>query len=187
MNTTTHLRRLLAAALLATGLAAGAMAPAAGASAGASDVPGEIVVPEGNKLFLVAHASGVQIYSCNATASGPKWGFVAPRADLYGTNGKLIATHFGGPTWEAKDGSWVVAKRDNGVTVDPTAIPWLRLSRVSGGGSDGDRLAETSFIQRTETAGGLEPAAIGCNPSTVGTVVEVPYTADYLFWNSVDE
>ena len=56
-------------------------------------------------MFLVGHAVGVQIYSCNATASGFAWGFVAPRADLYGDNGKLVATHFGGPTWRARDGS----------------------------------------------------------------------------------
>ena len=37
-------------------------------------VPDEIQVPAGNKVFLVGHAIGVQIYSCN----GVVWGFVAP-------------------------------------------------------------------------------------------------------------
>jgi len=45
--------------------------------------------------------------------------------DLYGENGKRIATHFARPTWQAKDGSTVVAQRVDGVTVDATAIPWL--------------------------------------------------------------
>lgn len=31
----------------------------------------EIQVPEGNKLFLVTHAVGVQIYTCEATADVP--------------------------------------------------------------------------------------------------------------------
>lgn len=183
MTTTIHLRRLLAAGVLATGLAAGAMASPADARAKAPDVPADIAVPKGNKLFLTVHASGVQIYSCNATNGTPGWVFVAPRANLYGANGKLMGTHFAGPTWEAKDGSRVVAQRDTGVTVDPSSIPWLRLSRVSSSaGSHGDRLAKTTFIQRTETTGGLQPAASECNLSTLGAVVEVPYTADYLFW-----
>jgi hypothetical protein len=155
------------------------------AQAGPSEpvIPGKIEVPEGNKLFLVGHGVGVQIYSCNATPGGFVWGFVAPRANLYDDNGKLIVTHFGGPTWQAKDGSTVVGGLAIGVTVDETAIPWLRLSAVStSAGPDGDRLAHTTFIQRTATTGGLAPPAAECNATAVGTVVEVPYTADYFFW-----
>ena len=91
-------------------------------------------------------------------------------------------THFGGPSWQAKDGSRVVAQRVDGVTVDASAIPWLLLSTVSTtAGPDGDRLAKTTFIQRIATTGGLAPAAADCNAATVGHVVEVPYTADYYF------
>jgi hypothetical protein len=57
-------------------------------------VPGAIEVPVGNKVFLIGHGVGVQIYSCNGTV----WGFVAPRANLSDEHGKLIITHFGGPT-----------------------------------------------------------------------------------------
>ena len=90
-------------------------------------VPADIAVPEGNKLYLKAHAVGVQIYSCNGTA----WTFVAPRVDLLDRRGKLLGTHFAGPTWQAKDSSKVVAARVNGVNVDPTAIDWLLLSATS--------------------------------------------------------
>jgi Protein of unknown function (DUF3455) len=141
-------------------------------------VPGSIAVPGGNKLFLVGHAVGVQIYSCNGAA----WSFVAPRADLYGDNGQLIVTHFGGPTWQAKDGSKAVGTVETRATVDDTAIQWLRLSTVSSAGPDGDRLAHTTYIQRIDTAGGLAPAAAECNASTAGATAEVPYTADYTFW-----
>jgi hypothetical protein len=146
-------------------------------------VPGKIEVPDGNKLFLVGHGVGVQIYSCNATSGGIEWGFVAPRANLYDDNGKLITTHFGGPTWQAKDGSKVVGQLVQPVTVDATAIPWLLLSTPSPtAGPDGDRLVHTTFIQRTATTGGLAPASATCNATTMGTVAEVPYTADYFFW-----
>jgi hypothetical protein len=145
-------------------------------------VPEDIAVPEGNKLFLVGHAEGVQIYSCNATPSGFSWGLVAPRANLYNDQGKLLMTHFGGPTWQARDGSKVVGRRDGQANVEG-AIPWLRLAAAStSAGPDGDRLAGTTYIQRIATTGGLAPAAAECNAATAGAQVEVPYTADYYFW-----
>jgi hypothetical protein len=150
-------------------------------------VPSKIQVADGNKVFLVGHAVGVQIYSCNATSSGFAWGFVAPRANLYDDHGKLIITHFAGPTWQAKDGSRVVGLAEKMVTVDPTAIPWVRLSAAStAAGPDGDRLVATTFIQRIATTGGLAPPAADCNATTAGTVAEAPYTADYYFWKHTD-
>jgi Protein of unknown function (DUF3455) len=142
-------------------------------------VPDAIKVPDGNKVFLIGHAVGVQIYSCN----GVVWSFVAPRANLYNKHGKLIITHFAGPTWEAKDGSTVVGRAEASITVDPTAIPWLRLAAAStAAGLDGDRLVATTYVQRIATTGGLAPPAAECNATTAGTVAEVPYTADYYFW-----
>ena len=77
------------------------------------------------------------------------------------------------------------ARRDGDYTPDPTAIPWLRLAATStAAGPDGDRLAGTTYIQRTATTGGLEPAAAECNATTAGTTQEVPYTADYHFWKA---
>jgi hypothetical protein len=159
------------------------LAQAAFAGPAEPEVPVDIQVPAGHKLFLVGHAVGVQIYSCNATATGYGWVLVAPRADLYGDNGKLIATHFGGPTWQANDGSRVVGRRDKQVTVDSSAIPWLRLVADStSAGDDGGRLADTTYIQRIATTGGLAPAAGTCTPDTVGDRQEIGYTADYYFW-----
>jgi len=169
---------LLAAAIVAAATSWPLVQPAH-AGPPAPPVPGDIQVPDGNKVFLVGHAVGVQIYSCN----GSTWSLVAPRADLYGDNGKLLATHFAGPTWQAKDGSYVVGKREAGVTVDATAIPWLRLAATTTGiGPGGDRLVDTTYIQRIATIGGLPPS--GCTASTAGTTAEVPYTADYVFWKA---
>ena len=149
------------------------------------DVPDTIEVEAGNKVYLVGHAVGVQIYSCSIAASGPRWTFGGPRADVYGKNGDLIMTHFGGPTWQAGDGSAVVGSRIDGVSVDPTAIQWLLLSAApTTAGDDGGRLTSTTFIQRINTTGGLEPPAADCNTSTAGTTEEVAYTADYYFWKA---
>ena len=155
----------------------------------APDVPGKIAVPEGHTVFLAGHAVGVQIYSCVLTPTGHSWGLQAPRVDLYDDKGKLIITHFGGPSWQARDGSTVVGRRVDGVTVDETAIQWLLLERASSteGPSGGDRLTETTFIQRTATTGGLPPTPETCNASTTGETKEIAYTADYHFWKQSGE
>ena len=178
-------RRLLPVAILA----ALAVSLAGVAQAGPAEpaVPTAIAVPDGHKLFLVGHAVGVQTYECSASGSSYSWRFTGPRADLYGDNGKLLTTHFGGPSWQARDGSKVMATLDgNGtITVDPTAIPWLRLRVTSRTvGADGDRLFATTYIQRLQTTGGLAPSPQTCNAGTVGQVAEVPYTAVYAFWKA---
>src|SRR6059036_1002722 len=48
-------------------------------------------------------------------------------------NGKLIITHFGGPTWQAKDGSKVVGQLVDRVTVDATSIPLAAAVRCFDG------------------------------------------------------
>ena len=181
MKRTIRFDRLLVAAIAVVAVFAAAEAAQAGPREPAA--PAKLAVPDGHKLFLVSDAIGVQIHACNANGTGYRWDFVGPRATLYDANGKPLMTHFGGPTWRAKDGSQVVGSLDDKVTVDPTAIPWLRLRAAStAAGADGDRLAATTYVQRLATTGGLAPAAELCNAETVGTVAEVPYTAVYTFW-----
>ena len=175
-------RLVVALAVAAAALAW--LAQPAGAGPQAPSVPSTIAVEDGHKVFLVGHAVGVQIYKCNATAGGYEWGFVAPRADLFNDGGNLIMKHFGGPTWQAKDGSAVKAARVDGATVDATAIPWLLLKASPIAGGEDGRLAETTFIQWIATTGGLAPAAATCNGDTAGSIAEVPYTADYYFWKA---
>ena len=164
--------------LLAIAAAAAALPSAASAAVPAPDVPSIIAVTGDEKPFLVAHAEGVQIYACRSGA----WTLVAPRATLYGDKRQVIASHFGGPTWQARDGSSVKGSRVDGVSV-PGAIQWLLLARASSStGPDGDRLAGTTHIQRINTIGGLPPAPAEC--MTDGEQVEVPYEADYVFWKA---
>jgi hypothetical protein len=166
-----------------TGLLAAVAAAAflAQAALAAPSSPGGAVgldPTDGSKVFLVGHGVGVQIYACDGVA----WNFVAPRADLFADNGQLIIHHFGGPSWQAKDGSTVVGTVVKKVTPDQTAIPWLLLSASLAPGSKEGRLAHTTFIQRVATVGGIAPPASECTAATAGTQVEVPYTADYYFW-----
>jgi hypothetical protein len=165
-------------------VAALAVAHAALAGLPAPTVPEDIAVPAGHRPFLVADAAGVQIYRCDATATGHAWSFVAPRADVYDKHGRRLISHFAGPSWQAKDGSSVVGRVETRVPVADT-IPWLRLAADStSAGAGGDRLAGTTYVQRLDTTGGLAPSAETCNETTVGGVAEVPYTAVYAFWKA---
>ena len=177
--------RRVVTALAAAAAALVAAAPSAHAGPDAPDVPGTIAVQGAHKPYLRAHAEGVQIYRCGLIAGTYQWSLVAPRATLTTERGAPLGTHSGGPTWEARDGSSVRARRADGVTVDPTAIPWLLLEVTAAApGADGDRLAHTTWIQRIDTVGGLAPAPSTCDPAASSTVVEVPYEADYVFWKS---
>jgi hypothetical protein len=183
--TSSHIRvarRLLAG--LVTLAATLPLAQAAQAQQPAS--PHSLLPPAGNFPYLVGHATGVQIYQCSATPTGPAWTFVAPRANLTDNRGRLIITHFGGPTWQANDGSKVVGTLVSSRTVSPTAIAWLLLSTTATPAPQGGGLlADATFVQRLFTVGGLAPAASTCNTATVGARAEVPYTAEYVFWKAI--
>jgi hypothetical protein len=145
-------------------------------------VPPEIQVPAGNRVFLKVHAVGTQNYTCNGAGA---WGPSVPAAELFDKHGKLVGTHFAGPTWQYQDGSSVLGLKIAGVFVPPppapaVAIQWLLLQKVSAntGPDGGDRLTRTTFIQRINTTGGLAPAG-AC---VTGTFASIPYTADYYFY-----
>lgn len=139
-----------------------------------------IQVPIGNKMVQHVYARGVQMYRWN----GMSWDFVAPVANLYLEPNFFgeVGFHHAGPTWESKAGSKVAGRRvaGTGSTPDATAIPWLLLEAVT---TKGDGIFnKVSFIQRTNTVGGLAPTTMG---ATVGEVVEVPYTAEYYFYRGI--
>ena len=173
-------------ALLVALVSALSLAQIAHAGPAAPAVPDDIAVPAGHKPYLIGHAAGVQIYVCDATATGGHaWRLLAPRATLTDDHGKFLAAHGAGPSWTAKDGSTVIGRRESAATVDATAIDWLRLAAASATpGADGDRLAHTTYIQRNHTAGGLASAAGECTAATAGSRSEVPYTADYVFFKA---
>jgi Protein of unknown function (DUF3455) len=175
--------------LLLTGIAAVAialpLAQAAQAGPAAPAVPSEIAVTGAHKPYLIAHAEGVQIYACYSVADGYAWRLLAPRATLSTEKGKPLGSHYGGPTWEARDGSTVVGVRETGVSVDPAAVDWLRLrADKTTAGPGGDRLTATSYIQRINTVGGRPPAAGDCDEDTVAEQREIPYSADYVFFKA---
>jgi hypothetical protein len=152
------------------------------------EVPETIAVPEGHRVAVVGHATGVQIYECagdNTAAQALAWRLRAPRADLIADDGHPIATHFGGidvgspagPYWRSiEDGSSVHG--GNPISApNPGSIPFLRLDAIETGGSG--IFSEVTFIHRLATEGGVGPTG-GC--ATVNAQTEVPYASDYYFY-----
>jgi hypothetical protein len=137
-------------------------------------VPASLDPQGGERLALVVPAKGVQIYECRNQA----WAFVAPEADLFDAAGKKIGHHYGGPHWEAADGSKVVGAVKARADAPAGAIPWLLLGTKSVGPEGA--FSRVSSIQRVATAGGVAPAG-SC---VSGEKARVAYTADYYFFTA---
>lgn len=160
------------------------VAPLAGLAACAGGqnlvaVPDAIKGAPDERLAMVVPARGVQIYECRAKKDQPsayEWAFVGPEAELFNASGAKIGKHYGGPTWEANDGSKVVAGVAGRSEVAGT-IPWLRLATKSVEGPAG-AFSKVTTIQRVNTVGGVAPAA-PCAQGNAGSQARIPYTADY--------
>jgi|SRR5579862_6541255 len=147
----------------------------------APDVPDAIQVPAGEEVVLYAHATGSQIYVCQASADGKfGWTLKAPEAELKDRKDKVIGQHSAGPKWMLKDGSEVTAKADAHVdALDTDSVAWLRLKVVSNSGKGA--LAKVTTIQRVHTHGG-QPPPDGCDEAHKGAEYKSSYSADYFFF-----
>jgi hypothetical protein len=134
------------------------------------------------------------------------WTLFGPQATLFfrfkwigGEIRQQIMTHFLSPnpaeggtaraTWQSSldtSALWgrAIASSSDPIFVAPGAIPWLLVEVVGAEqGPTGDTLTPTTFIQRLNTSGGVQPST-GCSQSTVGSTVLVPYTTDYFFYKA---
>jgi len=147
----------------------------------APDVPDAIQASAGEEVVLLAHATGSQIYTCQAAADGKfSWTLKGPDAELHDRKDKVIGQHFAGPTWKLKDGSEVTGKAAAHVdSLDAQSIPWL-LVKVVGHSGNG-QLASVTTIQRVRTHGG-QPPAEGCDAAHHDAETKSSYTADYYFY-----
>jgi hypothetical protein len=146
------------------------------------DVPEKLAAPATEEVILRVHATGSQIYACQAGSDQkPAWTLKAPEAELFDADGKNIGRHYAGPTWKHNDGSEVtgkVAARQD--SLDAAAIPWLLLTAAGHAGSG--ILSRVTTIQRIHTKGGQPPAAAGCDDSHRGDESKSAYSADYYFY-----
>jgi hypothetical protein len=165
-------------------------------------VPENIQVPTGHKAFLLGHAVGTQNYVCLPSDTGVRFVLFTPQATLFDGR-RQLTTHYFSPnpaeggtiraTWQhSRDTSAVWGRvMDGNSSSDPTfvapgAIGWLLVTVVGAqdGSSGRGALAETTFIQRLNTVGGVAPAT-GCATSAdIGHQAFVPYEADYFFYKA---
>ena len=147
-----------------------------------SDVPEKIKPPAGEELVLTAHASGSQIYLCQAGADGKySWTLKAPEAELRNQQGAIIGHHFAGPSWKHNDGSEIKGKAVARVdSPNSDSIPWLLVTVTDRSGNG--VLSRVTSIQRVHTKGGQPPPAGTCGESRQNGEVKVAYTADYNFY-----
>jgi Protein of unknown function (DUF3455) len=147
------------------------------------DVPAKLKVPSGNALILKTSAKGVQIYVCQPKTDDNtklEWTLKGPEANLSNEADALIGKHYGGPTWEYKDGSKVVGEvKERLDSPDTSAIPWLLLSAKSHEGNG--IFSKVTYIQRLNTKGGKAPNA-GCDASKQNSTIRVDYTTDYYYY-----
>ena len=149
------------------------------------NVPDKLKPGANESLAMIVPAKGVQIYECRARkdqAGAYEWAFVAPEAELFDARGNRIGRHYGGPHWEANDGSKVlgaVKERADAPVAD--AIPWLLLSAKSVG-PEGS-FSKVTSIQRVNTVGGVAPKS-ACSQAAAGTPARISYTADYYFFTA---
>jgi hypothetical protein len=168
-----------------------------------------------NQVFLVGHAFGTQNYMCLPAANGGvAFKLFTPEATLLNDDQKQLITHFFSPnpkepntdptlaaigkiraTWQYRDGSsvWATTLAPTDISTDQQfvadgAVAWLRLTGVGGqiGPDGGDTLANVSFVQRLNTAGGLAPKTGCATTADIGHEAFVPYTADYFFYRAID-
>ncbi len=165
--------RAIAAALLALPLLGAAPVLAA-----PKHIPGILKVPPGNVLLLRADGRGTQKYACPVSATSAAVPHAILRVGRH--EGDLVTIHFGGPTWQALDGSSVVgdgASAKRFTAPDPDSVDWLLIPAKSTTGNG--ELSRVTFIQRLFTDGGKPPAE-GCKPGQTEVLVE--YSALYLFY-----
>ncbi|MDQ6643621.1 MAG: DUF3455 domain-containing protein [Chloroflexota bacterium] len=150
------------------------------------NIPDNLKVPDGNVLLLQAYGKGVQKYVCPVSATSK----AAPHAILLAGDrdeGDLVAIHFGGPTWEALDGSSALGDAANAkhfTAPDPDGVDWLLLPAKSNTGNG--QFSHITYIQRLFTDGGQPPTS-GCDQAHNQTEVLVEYSAQYFFYGPATE
>jgi hypothetical protein len=153
-------------------------------------VPPSLAPPDAAlRVVLHAAAQGTQNYECASSSqdggSALAWTLKGPDATLADCNGAPLGRHFASeagaaaPKWEARDGSFVVAKKVAAApSEDAAGVPLLLLQVTAGGGAGA--LSGVAYVQRTSTKGGVAPRD-GCDAAHAGAVAKVSYSADYWF------
>ncbi len=170
-------------ALVIAGCASAPTAPVSGEPAGAPEPPSlgffsHIKVPDGLDPALRLAGKGVQIFRCEQRADGWQWSFRVPEADLVDGSGRVVVHHGANFSFEHVDGSRLlgtIAAFDEAPR--STDLRWLLFSTRSFGTGE---LANVTYAQRVNTAGGMPPAH--CEAKEQNQLLRVDFSADFIFY-----
>jgi Protein of unknown function (DUF3455) len=145
----------------------------------------EANMPTGNTRVATYFARGVQKYKAQyMPGTYPfkyEWVFVAPQADLFDENNRIVGTHGAGPYWALSPNDSLFAQQFTPVrkasSPDGNSIDWLLL-KVKDGKTPTGIFANVTYIQRIATVGGKAPAP---GSATADATIDIPYTAVYRF------
>ncbi|MGI5456984.1 CHRD domain-containing protein [Streptomyces sp. CA-249302] len=131
--------------------------------------------------FQASVVKGKQIYECKPAEGG---GYAFAQRDVAallggGIQHSFVKPNSGTPQWVAPDRSAVTGALLSKTANGDGNIPELDLKATQSGKHHG-LLAGTAEILRLNTVGGVAPSG-SCTP---GTIVGVPYQADYVFVQS---
>lgn len=147
-------------------------------------LPEAVRAPAGTRQTMATVGVGEITYECrekSGSAGAHEWVFVAPVATLYSPERKPVGKYYGGPTWEAADGSKVTGKQ---VAVAPAMAGNIPLQLVKADPAMGaGAMQGVAYIQRLNTKGGVAPA-MTCDAAAKGQRRQVAYEADYVFYGS---
>lgn len=143
----------------------------------------EKLTPKSGKPFLTLNGSGVQVFRCSADSKGAYWRFEQPQAKLTNKSGETVA-ELSGPmsAFEHEDGSRIISTHII-AWADP-ANPkidnkYALMKAVSDPGSG--VFNGVQFVQRLNPKGGM-PNDASCSQQTLGKLLKVPFSAEYVFW-----
>lgn len=145
-------------------------------------LPEPVRAPADEYQLLWTRGVGEITYECRPkkdVADQFEWVFVAPVATLYDVRKTAVGKYYGGPTWEANDGSKVTGKQLAVAPAQPGNIP-LQLVKADAPQGNGT-MQGVSHIQRLNTKGGVAPWS-PCIAPVAGQRRQVPYEADYVFY-----
>jgi hypothetical protein len=159
------------------------VATAAFAQSNPAAAPEAVRAPAGHRIVMDTWGVGEITYECREKkdAAGQfEWAFVAPVATLYDMQKKPVGKYYGGPTWEANDGSRVTGKQV--ATAPAPAAKSIPLQLVKADPAMGSgAMTGVTYIQRLDTKAGVAPAAT-CDASAKGRQEKVAYEARYVFY-----
>jgi hypothetical protein len=146
------------------------------------DMNDTIKVPASDILVLTGYATGYQVYQCIQKDGNFIWDFKGPVATLVNKKKKIVATHYGGPSWESTDGSKVGFK--SAKSIKPKAAGTVSWLLIETGSHEGKGIfSDVVRIQRVDTHGGDRPTTKP-DASNEGQIIWIKYTAIYHFYKA---